>query len=247
MGGFRPRRVLVPVVVLAAVLTGACGSSTSVTPTAGAASDPAATATPSGRAVVDAFLRKFASQDVPFHVTFNATVEVEGQRIPFAGDVDAVGSDAAGTVTVPVQGQMTTVEMVLFKGNAYGRVPGGKWGRLEVQQTQPINPFSRLRQGDDLRYSGMTERSGRQLHRLRTTKWIGEDPSKLSGSGLQRATIKNSTFDIFAESDGTPVEALLVFTMTGTSGGKAVELRGDVTYRFSNVGETVTITPPPVP
>ena len=249
MGRSRPPNGVVLLVVLAATLTASCGSSTSVTPTPGAPSTPTVTAspTPSGQEVLKAFLGKFASEDVPLHVSFNATVEVQGQRVPFAGEVDAVGSDAAGTVTVPVQGQLTTVEMVLVKGTAYGRAPGGQWGRIETQQAQPINPFPRLRGGEDVKYVGMTQRAGRPLHHLRTTKWIGEDPSRVSGSGLQGAAIKDSRFDIFTESDGRPVEAVLVFTMTGRSGGKPVELKGDVTYRFSRVGERVTITPPPVP
>ncbi len=247
MAGFSLLRGVVPLVLLATIVASACGS-TSVSPAPGGASTPTATGTPSGQQVIEAFLARYASEDVPFHVRFDASVEVQGQRIPFSGEVDAVGSDAAGTVTVPVQGgELTTVEMVLVKGKAYGRAPGGQWGRLEVQQTQPINPFPRLRAGGDLKHIGVTQRAGRALHQLRTTKWIGEDPSKIAGSGLQGAAIKESRFDIFTESDGRPVEAALDFTMTGRSSGRPVELKGDVTYRFSKVGEKVTITPPPVP
>jgi hypothetical protein len=248
MAPFPLLRGLVPFVVVAALLAAACGS-TSGSPAPGGTSTPAVTAspTPSGDEVLQAFLAKFASEDVPLHVSFNANVEVQGQRIPFSGEVDAVGSDAAGTVTVPVQGQLTTVEMVLIKGNAYGRAPGGQWGRLQVQQTQPINPFPRLRSTGDLKYVGIAQRAGRPLHQLRTTRWIGEDPSRITGSGLEGAAIRDSRFDIFTESDGKPVEAALEFTMTGRSSGGPVELKGDVTYRFSRVGEKVTITPPPVP
>jgi hypothetical protein len=246
MARFPRLRGLVPLVVLITIVAGACGS-TSVSPAPGGASTPAATATPSGQQVIEAFLARYASEEVPFHVRFDANVEVQGQRIPFSGEVDAVGSDAAGTVTVPVQGQLTTVEMVLVNGNAYGRVPGGQWGRLQMQQTQPINPFPRLRAGGDLKYVGVAQRAGRPLHQLRTTKWIGEDPAKIAGTGLQGAAIRDSTFDIYTESDGRPVEAALDFTMTGKSSGKPIELKGDVTYRFSKVGEKVTITPPPVP
>ncbi len=238
--------------LLAAVLVAACGTGGGETPAAPAA---AGSPSPSGEAIVRSFLSRFASKSVPFHVKFDGTVTVRptggraAETVGMSGGLDARGSDAAGTITLELPGaKPTEVGVVIVGGKAYARPPGGDWQRNPgFRQTQPINPFMKLRGAKDLQYVGVESRGGAELHHLRTTKWIGDDPANAAGAGLKGAKVKSSTFDIFTESDGTPVEAELKFVVAGKSGGTAVEAEGDIGYEFSNVGKPVKIKPPRVP
>ncbi len=245
--------VLLAGLALAASVAG-CGSATTspsppatqAAPTFTPAASPSPTASPTraGEAVIQGLLARYSGEDVPFHVAFDGTVNIDATAAVVRGELDTVRSDAAGTISLGGGGTGTKVEVILVGGDAYARLPGGRWQKAEnIQQTQPINPFQRL-EAKDLEYLGTQERAGGQLHHLRTTKWTGDDPRTMRSRELTDVRIESVRFDIYTESDGEPVEAKLVFRMRGRSAGTPVTLSGDFDYRFSDFGKPVTIRRP---
>lgn len=245
-----------------ALLAWGCGSSgSSASPSASSASVSASAAvspsvspapsTADGDQIIDTFLSEFAQEDTNFHTDFEGTIttEGEGQSVDtdLDGDLDIAGSDGAGELTVSAGGQEATVEVVILDGDAYARPEGGAWQKNEdFRQTQPLNPFLKL-SADALSYEGEKERGGQRVHHLQTTQWTGDDPSTLESQGLTDGEIEDTTFDIYVTEQGEPVESVLEFTMTGKSQGVPVEIAGEFTYRFSDIGKNVTIEAPSVP
>ena len=91
--------------------------------------------------------------------------------------MDASGEDFAGTLHLQSDDMVQDSEVVYVDGTAYGRTPGGAWTVIpDYRTTQPINPFTKLEQGD-WTYIGSEEGPTGMLHTLRTTDWIGDDVS----------------------------------------------------------------------
>ena len=165
-----------------------------------------------------------------------------------SGELDAVGSDADGTLQLEVADTSVKADVVIAGGEGYVRLPGRGWEKSEsYRQAPPINTFLKLDTPEDLEYVGEVPLGGQRVHQLRTRKWIGDDPATLKSDAFSDASISSTTFEIFVRADGTPVEANLVFKMRGKSGGQDAEVTGSADYRFSNVGKKVTIEPPPTP
>ncbi len=219
----------------------------SVAPSASVAAS-ASPATGDGDAIIEAFVDSFAAANEPFHVlsevTFSGTAE--GEEV-FEGELlvegDVSGEDFAGEVSGDVSGQSIESEVITVGGTSYARQPGAEWQEVPSPgQTQPLNPFANL-EAESTEYVGPDERGGRPVHHLRTTEWIGGDPAT---TGIPDATFEESTFDIFVDDQGLPVEADLAFTLSGVNQGIPFEAVYEVHYEFSNVGEPVTIEAPDV-
>jgi hypothetical protein len=212
-------------------------------PAATVAPTSAAVATPSPAAnpVVDAFLAGFAQKQPPFHI--DCRVEVNGSAgkqsesasLTMSGDVS--GENFAGQMTL----QHKRVLVRIVDGRAYARLPsGGDWRSEAYRQTQPLNPMAGLSPGD-LEWLGKKTVGGRKLDVLRTTKWIGND---INSTGFANAKLESTQLDMYVEKDGTPVQAILDFTISGKSYGEDARYTAHVVYKFSDVGKAVEITAP---
>ena len=86
----------------------------------------------------------------------------------------------------------------------------------------------------DLRYVGVEEVDGRDLHHLTASRTIPYAPAA-GGSG------QYDVFDIWVEEDGTPVLAMTAFSATDPNG---VAVNGTTNFEFSNVGGPIEIVAP---
>ena len=223
-------------------------SSLPPTPTVAPTSTPVITPAPtavSGDVVIERFLTDFAAEQPPFHlvstVAAEGTAGGEGGSISVSIEGDVSGEDMAGTLELSVPGLTVEVDVIVVDGRGYGRVGEGDWEETtDFEQTQPMNPFSLLA-AEDLTYEGPVSRDGRRLHALRTLKWIGDDLRNLP---FRKAKLGDTVFDVYVGDDGIPVEATLVFDISGRYQRQRVSLAYDVSYLFSDVGKAVTIEAP---
>ena len=221
------------------------------TPIPTTSASPSAAVSPSpnsavGDAIIDRFLTNFADAKPPFDLDTVVMADISGSGETFSLEVrieaEISGEDLAGTMTLVSEDQASITEVVIKDGRAYRRQPGGLWTLAEdFNQTQPLNPFGLLAT-EDLTYVGTTDRDGSTLHRLRTTKWIGEDPA--SNPALQDARIEGSQFDVFVDENGIPLEAELAFQMTAVVNQQAAVFDYVTTYLFSDVGAPNQIEAP---
>jgi hypothetical protein len=208
----------------------------------------APTATPAaGHPVIELFLSDFAALQPPFHVftdvvgTAKAGNQVFEIALVIEGDIS--GQDMDGRVSGSPLGQPIDTNVILVDGAAYNQSDGGPWVQVDgFKQTQPLNPFSLLN-ASDLTYEGEVERDGRMLHQLTTHTWIGDTVANVEN--MPDAELEGSTFDIFVDDAGTPVEADLEFAIVGTIRGVPARIDYVVNYIFTNVGVPVTIEAPP--
>lgn len=141
------------------------------------ASAPAATPA-AGHPVIDLFLSDFAAVQPPFHVFSDivGTVSAGTQELEIGLTVegDISGQDFDGRVSGNLIGQTIDTRVILVDGVAYNQSADGSWAQVGgFQQTQPLNPFSRLNAAD-LTYGGTVSRDGRTLHRLTTGPGSGK-------------------------------------------------------------------------
>lgn len=203
---------------------------------------PAPSLARSGDEVIALFRSEFGQAQPPFHL--DTDVQVTGTVDGESGDLglyiggDVSGQDFSGQMSIAFE---HTVLIILVDGAAYVR-QSQRWRQMAgFAQTQPLNPFGLL-ETDDLAYAGTATIDGRPLHQLQTEKWIG---GELQAEEFETIELESSLFDIYVDDEGIPVEARLDFTITGTTeSGGAARLNYFVVYRFSRVGEPVTITAP---
>jgi len=209
----------------------------------------APTATPAAaHPVIDLFLSDFAAAQPPFHVLTDvvghASAGNQVFEIALVLEGDISGQDFDGRVSGSPLGQAIDTRLIFVDGVAYNQSDDGSWFEVDgFQQTQPLNPFNRLN-ASDLAYSGTAKRDGRTLHQLTTETWIGESVTN-NVQNMPDAELEGSTFDIFVDDEGIPVEADLEFAVVGTIRGVPARLDYVVNYVFTNVGVPVTIEAPP--
>jgi len=212
------------------------------TPTSAPTATPAA-----GHPVVDLFLSDFASLQPPFHVFSDiaGTVSAGEQELEITLTIegDISGEDFDGRVTGSPIGQPIDVRVIIADGVAYNQSADGSWAQVGgFQQTQPLNPFAMLNEAD-LTYGGTVSRGGRTLHQLTTETWIGDAVANVPN--MPDAELEGSTFDIYVDDEGIPVEADLEFAIVGTINAVPTRIDYVVFYAFTNVGDPVTIEAPP--
>lgn len=205
-------------------------------------SPPAATPRGEHAEVIDAFLANFALRNPPFHVDSDIHASGSGGAEPINIRLringDTVGQDFDGEVSVPGKG---SVRVRFVDGVGYARLPGTDWVvEDDFEQTQPLNPFGLLKP-EDLEYVGQVQRGRRSLHKLRTSEWIGGD---LRSVGLVDLELLSTVFDIYVGNKGLPVEAVLDFSISGRVSGRQATFEYHVVYRFSNIGDLVSIEAP---
>ena len=192
---------------------------------------------------MSAFLSSFVAEQPPFRVdsdvyfTAGSAGYTTEARFFVGGAIS--NEDFRGKVSIEGSG---SVEVILLDGTAYARLPGGRWSvDRDFVATQPLNPFTLL-EADDLQYLGTVRRNRRGLHRLQTSRWIG---GPLEVPELTDIELVHSEFDIYVDDRGLPVEAVLVFAITGRLPNSATATFDyEVLYFFSKVGKPVKIKAP---
>ncbi len=192
-------------------------------------------------ALIELFIDGFAKADVPFHMSADGVVHgLAGSGSADAGlsiDGDVVGQDFDGHVALAGMGK---VRMRVVDGVGYGHLASGEWTVVpSYQQTQPLSPFVTVN-ASDVEYVGETKK-GRPLHVLRVRKWVGGDVETVE---MPDAEVVSSLFDIHITDGGIPVKATLDYTVLGRVAARETRLDYHIVYRFSDVGEAVTIEVP---
>ncbi|HUS21077.1 MAG TPA: hypothetical protein VMZ66_03590 [Aeromicrobium sp.] len=84
-------------------------------------------------------------------------------------------------------------------------------------------------------------RGGRSLHQLRVREWVG---GAINSVGRNDAHVVSSVFDIHETDAGIPVKPTRKFTVVGRMAAAETRLHYNVVYRFSTVGDAITIKAP---
>jgi LppX_LprAFG lipoprotein len=259
----RPRLVW-PLLVLVALLA-ACGGATgspsgSEAPPSQAATEPPATEAPppseaapsevpspagdAGGPYAEALVAALGAEQLVTHIEQEATVTTSVApdtliTAMLAGDIS--GDDLAMLIQVSAPGVSQSTELVVVGDTAYTRLEGEDWmsGPREVVADSLAGLLDNLRVVEDpnhLRYVGLEEFEGRQLHHLVGATKVPYTPST-GGTG------QFETLDVWIEEDGTPVTIRGDFTAVDGAGNRG---EGTSEMRFSKFGEPVEIEAPEV-
>ena len=255
----RPRLVwpLLALVALLAACGGATGSpaASEAPPSQAAASEPLATEAPppseasspaadAGGPYAEALVAALGAEELITHIEQEATVTTSVApdtliTAMLAGDIS--GEDLAMEIMVSAPGVSQSTELVVVGDTAYTRLEGEDWmsGPRAAVADSLAGLLDNLRVVEDpnhLRYVGLEEYEGRQLHHLVGTTEVPYTPST-GGTG------QFETLDVWMEEDGTPVTIRGDFTAVDGAGNRG---EGTSEMRFSKFGEPVEIEAPEV-
>jgi hypothetical protein len=260
----RPRLVW-PLLVLVALLA-ACGGATGspaaseAPPSQASASELPATEAPlpseapsseapspvgdAGGPYAEALVAALGAEEMITHIEQEATVTTSVApdtliTAMLAGDIS--GEDLAMEIMVSAPGVSQSTELVVVGDTAYTRLEGEDWmsGPRAAVADSLAGLLDNLRVVEDpnhLRYVGLEEYEGRQLHHLVGTTEVPYTPST-GGTG------QFETLDVWIEEDGTPVTIRGDFTAVDGAGNRG---EGTSEMRFSKFGEPVEIEAPEV-
>lgn len=224
---------------VAALLLAACSGAS--TPTA----SPSPTLAPLSERVVTAFFDTVKVPGFSAATELSGTVTSAGVRIELEAEGSLSGNDGEMTMTL-TQGRTSASFEVIFAGDfGYVRVPDGDWQKVDRDAMNTtgaqLDSFDFITEPSDLRYDGTVTYRGETVHDL-----VNDGAISVPGTTAQDPPGKVGLLHIYVSEDGTPlflsyrVEANAVDT-----GGARIRAVGDISQTFSNVGEPVTIAPPP--
>ena len=205
------------------------------------ASSPAADA---GGPYAEALVAALGAEQLVTHIEQEATVTTSVApdtliTATLAGDIS--GDDLAMLIQVAAPGVSQSTELVVVGDTAYTRLEGEDWmsGPREVVADSLAGLLDNLRVVEDpnhLRYVGLEEFEGRQLHHLVGATKVPYTPST-GGTG------QFETLDVWIEEDGTPVTIRGDFTAIDGAGNRG---EGTSEMRFTKFGEPIEIEAPKV-
>jgi hypothetical protein len=172
-------------------------------------------------------------------VTTSAAADVE-VTAELEGDI--AGQDLAIVIELSAANVESLQELRVVGDTAYVRQDDGPWQsapRAVVADTLTglLDNLRVVERADDLRYVGLEEVDGRQLHHLTA---VGEVPYQPSTGGTGQFT----ALDVWVEEDGTPVLFRGDFSAIDGAGNEGA---GSTEMRFSDFGVPVEIEAPQVP
>ena len=256
----RPRVVwLLLLLVATAAACGGTASSPIASETArspAAVSEPPATreappssAAPSvagdaGGPYAEALVAALAAEDLATHIEQSATVTTSiapDTEITAELTGDISGDDLAMLIEVIAPGVSQVSELVVVGDTAYTRLDGEEWisAPRAAVASSVAGLLDNLRVVEDpnhLRYVGLEDFEGRQLHHLVGATKVPYTPST-GGTG------QFETLDVWIEEDGTPVSIRGDFTAIDGAGNRAA---GSSDIRFSRFGQPVEIEAPDI-
>jgi hypothetical protein len=182
-----------------------------------------------------------AALTVTAHVQVNSSMAGQPySTVVFNGQV----SNGNESGTIQVGGE--TREIRLVNDQMYYRVlPSEKWTILSpIPGYWVISPVFGLNSERDIQLVGQEMKDGQELNHLRSTNSWRPDISRLAMEDLTSLPYpaEHATLDLWATSDGAPVEATFSGTNFATDGSKLLDV--EVSYSFSQVGVPQTITVP---
>jgi hypothetical protein len=200
--------------------------------------------------VPNAFLTLTSNRDRTVHIEWSGSTSGGDGNLPqdFSASVDLAGQDFAGSVKTDFgkPGAESTVEFARVNGHSYERGQGeGAWQPLptEMSAVDPLRALSAA----DVEYVGAEMRDGQHVHYLRIHNFDslvnGLVPGIFFGSDTMGGLIdqSSSTFDVWTDTAGQPVEAsvdlepgVVVF------GGRKLT----ASYRFTNWNADIYIVEP---
>ena len=195
-----------------------------------------------GGPFADALVAALGAEELVTHIKQSASVTTSAAPdVPITATLegDIAGQDLAMVIGLSAQGVDQVQELVIVGDSAYTRLDGGEWitaPRAAVADSL-VGLLDNLRVVEDaghLRYVGLEEFEGRQLHHLTAATDIPYTPST-GGTGQFRA------LDVWMEEDGTPVVIRGDFTAVDGAGNEG---QGSSEMRFSNFGGPIEIKPP---
>ena len=264
MAGMTPRSLFLALLLLAATLTAcggaasspaasaAPGPSTVVTP-ALASEAPSPSVTPpseappteepppadAGGPYAEALVEALAADPLVMHLEQVATATTPLGDVEATLSGDFSGNDLDITMHIATGATAVDMGMVVAGDTAYVRQGEGEWTSVpttfaEAQLAGLVQNMRLVTDPRDLRYVGVEEVDGRDLHHLTASRTIPYAPAA-GGSG------QYDVFDIWVEEDGTPVLAKTAFSATDPNG---VAVSGTTNFEFSNVGGPIEIVAP---
>ena len=256
----RPRLVCLPLFLIATLA--ACGGTTSPPVASEAAPSPAAVTQPpatqeappssaapspaagAGGPYAEALVAALGAEDLVTHIEQSATVTTSAApdteiMAELVGDIS--GDDLAMLITLTAPGVSQASDLVVVGDTAYTRLDDEEWisaPRAAVADaiTGLLDNLRVVEDPNHLRYVGLEDFEGRQLHHLVEATQIPYTPST-GGTG------QFETLDVWVEEDGTPVSIRGDFTAVDGAGNRG---QGTSEMRFSRFGEPVEIEAPAV-
>jgi hypothetical protein len=231
---------------LLAVMAAACGGGAPVVGDGGTASLVAArtagvqTESPSASLPLQLFLQRYSDPRVSYHGKFVMNLGTARSHVVLFGEMDALGADWKGPVTVQVDKRTLEVEVIRKDGKTYARSAGGKWTVVPGHDgvSAAPQPFDPVGGGNMLKDVGMADREGRRLHWLQMRELT--NPLPLQTRIGTTATITNFSYNIYVDDGGVPVETVLTMGLSASSG----QARFSVRFQISDFGMPVVVTAP---
>jgi hypothetical protein len=199
-----------------------------------------------------ALLALAAKPDRTVHIEWTgSTSDAAGPAQQFSAKFDLAGPDYAGSITSAAANfgkpiPDTTIELASVNGLAYERGQGeSTWQQLPNAPTA-IDPLRGLAPAD-IEYVGTEVRDGQDTHHLRIHNFSAVadaiNPGLFFGSDTMGEAIdeSSSTFDVWTDTAGQPIEAAVDVKPGAVVFGGA-ELTAN--YRFSNWNAEIYIVPP---
>lgn len=192
-----------------------------------------------GESLAAAVVAKFRADPLVLHCDYQLDVGVDGsagsQSMSMTADFTDQGLHLVATTTAG--GQIVTTEIVRLGNAEYLRTGDEPWQTAVVDRTSDSvqDAFRLIEDRRLLGYVGVENVEGRELHHLRATGHVPyRNPS---------ASVAYEAWDIWVETDGTPVLARMTLTVTNGDGSTAA---GSEVYRFSNFGTDIEIKAPSI-
>ncbi|HEU5204446.1 MAG TPA: LppX_LprAFG lipoprotein [Candidatus Limnocylindrales bacterium] len=253
----RPRYVWLLLVLVATLA--ACGGTTSspvdseAAPSPAALTDSPATQVPpsssapslpadAGGPYAEALVAALGAEDLVTHIEQSAKVTTSvAPDTEITADLvgDISGDDLAMVIELSAPGVTQASELVVVGDTAYTRVDGEDWisaPRAAIAESVAglLDNLRVVEDPNQLRYVGLADFEGRQLHHLVAATQVPYTPST-GGTG------HFETLDVWIEDDGTPVSLRGDFSAIDAAGNRG---EGTSEMRFSRFGEPVEIEAP---
>ncbi len=177
------------------------------------------------------------------HVSLVATMLIDEIPFELESTSDIAGPAFETTTTLVVADESLRTQVIMVDGKTYVRLGTGGWRTVAgAADPRDVNPFAGL-EPSDLRYLKAQSVGGRVLHRLRIEA-LPIDPAKVATSRIEDVEVDLATFEVLVDDAGRPVLGYYDFTGSALIDGARQPITIDADYRFSKIGEPITIEPP---
>ena len=205
--------------------------------------DPATAA-----AVVDAFLGVATDPKLAYEIRMKGVLESGAEKGTTALTGKVAGNDVDARYNVTLSTGTSMGARMIVKGRTTWILLDGEktWRRTTPKRGQipDLDAFAGIDAPAKLKYVGREMRRGSLAHHVVTTGTWTPPNAADTLAAYPGMRIDEARLDIWARSDGRPVEAL--FTLRASAGGPfgTPTVTSSMTYVFSNVGGRITIKAP---